>query len=444
MRIINPYSGINFSTVQSVRSITHEHIYAEDKWKSCYDRGIRHFAAMHYQPSAPRFPASNFYYKIEGSNPVLWPYIDFVNLQEGDFDTKEWTLQGRIISFVDKDGNTILTDNLPQIPNNEHPTFTRKLGETTKFLQHFNVLGNLWPECGWGVQGRAALRSGHPLSDLDDFANFFNSANQYWTGKLLFTINHTTARADALTYINAVAGRCPIAFEVFNDDYTDARNEQFVRLYDELLSDGFRLQVTAVVDWQGYISLDMTPAEEEYWQAAYDALPPEEKAQYEDYKAYYAAVGRTRNYDCGCNVLYVPAGYDNLPANDFLTIDGKSYPNKDSETYTKAEAGLDSYIAGTYFASAFGNHQITDLSVSANRVAFSVDNAATSVVAVSNLGRTEVSGNSISVLVKPGMKYIRFEARFNNDEKPDFIYTNPLFIEDNEEKSEAERILLLL
>ena len=143
MNIINPYANIDFSTAQRVRSITHEHIYSPAEWKSCYDRGIRHFPAMHYLPSVPRFPASNFYHKIEGGAPVLAEYTDFIDVMNGDFRTRQWTLQGGVSSFQDADGVRINTDDLPQVPNNEHPTFTQKLGVTTEFLNHFNVLGNL-------------------------------------------------------------------------------------------------------------------------------------------------------------------------------------------------------------------------------------------------------------------------------------------------------------
>lgn len=445
MNIINPYANIDFATAQRVRSITHEHIYSAAEWKSCYDRGIRHFPAMHYLPSVPRFPASNFYHKIEGGAPVLAEYTDFIDVMNGDFSTRQWTLQGGVSSFQDADGVRINTDDLPQVPNNEHPTFTQKLGVTTEFLNHFNVLGNLWPECGWGQNnGTTAQRAGQPLSDLSDFSKFWDTGNQYFANKLLFTINHCASRVSAEVLLQAVAGRCPIAFEIFNDDYSDNYNAQFVKLYDELLSDGYRLFVSAVIDWQGYVCIDLLPEEASYWQTQFNALTPEQQAKYGDYKEYYKSVGRTRDYDCGCNVLFVPSDYDSLPANDFLTISGESYPNKHSDIYTKAEAGLDSYIAGKYYASAFGNHAINDLSVSGGAVTFSVDNTATSVSAITNKRRIQGVGNSVSVSIKPGESYLRFEARFNNDEKPDFIFTNPLWIEDNPDTNTAERLLLLL
>lgn len=445
MNIINPYAGIDFSTAQRVRSITHEHIYNAAQWKSCYDRGIRHFPALHYQPAAPRFPASNFCYKVEGGVPVLAEYTDFVDVANGDFSTRQWTLQGGVSSFQDAGGITINTDDLPQVPNNEHPTFTQELGVTTGFLNHFNVLGNLWPECGWGQQnGNVAQRAGHPLSDLTDFAEFWDAENQYFSDKVFFTINHCASKSAAMLLIQAVSNHCPIAFEIFNDDYTDANNEKFVKLYDELISSGHRMFVSAVIDWQGYVCMDMTAEETAYWQEQFNSLTPEQQAEYGDYKEYYKAVGRTRDYDCGCNVLFVPAGYDSIPANDFLTIGGASYPNKHSNTYTKAEAGLDSYIAGKYYASAFGNHAINDLSINGRLVNFAVDNTATSVSAITNKRRIQVVGNSVSVSIKPGETYLRFEARFDNDAEPDFIYTNPLWIEDNLDTDTAERLLLML
>ena len=104
---------------------------------------------MHYSPACPRFPASNYAYKLQNGTPVLNTYKDFKDIANADYTIVDTELKGSVDSFT-SNGKVIRTDDLPQIPNNEHPTFTKKLGVTTSFLNHFNVLGNLWGEAGWG------------------------------------------------------------------------------------------------------------------------------------------------------------------------------------------------------------------------------------------------------------------------------------------------------
>lgn len=411
MRVINPYEGIDFSTAKRVNSVSHEHILTDVQFKRAYDRGIRHFALVHYGPAVPRYPFSNFYYRSEG---VAWPYLDFVDATHEDQSLNNYNLEDKnyinngYASFVDKDGNTVYTDDVPQVPNNEHPQFTTEIGVTTGFLQHFNVLGNLFPEAGVGVGTPAEARVGHPIYDFNDMTTIFlSSEHQEWNGKILGTVNHCDNPDRVIAYMN----RQPNIFkamEAYNNGYDSTINQQFSDAYDRVLSSGKRLWLTSVVDWQG---------------------------NYGD--------RQEDRYDRGCNVLYVPDNYDSLPANSFLTgTDGKSYINIHPSTYTKAECGLDSYIAGTYYGSGFGNYKITELSVNGKSITFSCDGSPSSIQAITNKGIVNGSGNSITLDIKQGMIYARFVAKYNNDEQKDFIYTQPLWIEDNN-TSIQKRMLIL-
>lgn len=403
MRVINPYADVDFG--KTVKSITHEHIHSAGQWAKAYERGIRHFAAMSYSPAAPRFPASNYLYKIVDGVPVFNTYKDYANLPNGDYTVVDKRLEGAVEEFTDSEGNVIKTDDLPQVPNNEHPTFTRQLGVTTDFLQHFNVLGNMWGEAGWGDNnGGIAERTGHPLCDLSDMSEFLKTGNQYFAnGKVFGTINHCGKVSSAKTLLGSDLGKIPLGFEVFNQGYTRDLNKKFRDCYDALLSEGYRLFAVSVIDWQGYIEKDY--AEDNY-------VPDVD-------------------YDRGCNILLVDDNYATLPANDFKVIDGKEYPNYHSETYTKAEAGLDCYINGRFYASGLGNHRITELYEKNGIIKFSVDGTPSSLSVITNIGRESVSGNSLSYNIEKGVSYVRFEVFYDNDEKKDFIFTNPIWVEDN-------------
>lgn len=403
MKIVNPYNGIDFSTVQYVNSVSHEHILTDVNFKRAYDRGIRHFGLVHYGPAVPRYPFSNFYYKENGTP---YKYTDFVDDSHEDQSLNDYSLTEKEYidhsypSFIDAEGNTIYTDDVPQVPNNEHPQFTIEIGVTTGFLQHFNVLGNLWPEPGVGTSGVRGSRNGHPIYDFTDIQQrFLNVGNQLWANKIFGTINHCYDADRAISYIRRVP-QVFLGMEAFNNGYSDEVNQSFLDAYDKVLKSGLKIWLTAVVDWQGN--------------------------------------GGNVDYDRGCNVLLVPSNYNSLPANDFTVINNKSYVKQHSSTYTKAECGLDCYIAGKFFGSGFGNHRITALDVIERKITFSCDNgngtttkAPTYIAAITNKGVTVGSGNSISVDIKSGISFVHFHAKYDNDDYKDFILTQPIFIDDN-------------
>ena len=57
--IINPYSDVDFAECRRVISMTHEHIGLQARLQSAYNRGLRLFASVWYQPSSPVYPYSN-------------------------------------------------------------------------------------------------------------------------------------------------------------------------------------------------------------------------------------------------------------------------------------------------------------------------------------------------------------------------------------------------
>lgn len=407
MKIINPYEGIEFGTAQRVNSITHEHIFDSEKLKAAYDRGIRHFCNLHYLPAVPRYPISNFYYKVVDGVPSPWLYKDWADPANNDFTLVDTAFIGTIADFEDINGNLIHVDDIPQIPNAEHTHFIRQtINGVNSPYPHFSTPGSLLPDAGNGNGIAIEYRNQYPTMPKEQIHDFCANENLLFENKVFGTINHCS---EVNLIIEMFRDYAPLfkAMELSNTTSGKENSKLFRRAYDVVLSKGYRLWGVSVQDWQN--------------------------SNAADWGIYY---------DFGCNVLYVPDNYGSLPANDFLTIDGKKYTNKHSPVYTKAEAGLDAYIAGKFYASGFGRQKITSLNVNGNVVYFEVDGNPSEICAITNQGIIKGSGNSLSVSIKEGDIFLRFEAYYYNDDPIDFIFTQPIFVEDNEDSS--EQLLLLL
>lgn len=386
--VFNPYDGVNFADVVRVNSISHEHIFNQERFARAYNRGIRHFCCLHYQPATPRFPFS-------GWRTV---YKDYTSLE--DLTLEDKVNSGGVASFVDKNGNTIYTDDLPQVPNAEHPCFSGA-------GMHFNVIGSVFPDAGYGTFGTTAWRLEHPLYNISQIPALFGDPDMKHFGKIFGTINHNTSITQAKKVISAGGGIFQ-GYEIFNQGYTRSVNRTFREVYDNLLSQGYRLFCLSVVDWQGDIASAGMPGE--------------------DMEHYVPEV----DFDRGCNVLLFGADYESLPANCF---------DKDNYVYSKAEAGLDAYITGRYYASGLGVHYITGLDVRIGGVDISFDSPA-DVTAITNRGKKEfTNASSVSAQIDPDVTYLRFEARFPDY---DFIYTNPIWFDGKDGGGSAQKLLIVL
>lgn len=451
MKFINPYNGINFGTVTRVKAISHEHIVSTSRLKNAYDRGIRYFAAVNYTPAAVSYPLDNFsqivrdwcYLDVSeqfpdgGDNgddrystirarknvPSFYSYhqqglvITYKNLSNervyekliSDPSGIEWSdvcaddsawrlfpaseLQNELVlvdcvytsgfpSFTDKDGNTVDTSSLVQLPNSEHTRIRYDFDSDNGVCPHLNVLGTLWNEPSHSYKKSNQFTYDYPIHDLPSLnLNVLDTEKQLFEGKIFGTINHT----GDVSVVRKVLNGSPNVFkamELFNQYYSPTERQSFRNAYDALLREGFRIWGTSVVDWQG-------------------ARTPESEAECP--------------FDRGCNVLLIN-GYDSISGNN-----------------AKSEAGLDAYLDGRFYASGLGNHYITELSTFANTVFFSVDGSPSKIQAITS-GRTiEGTGNTMSVDILPEETYIRFEVFYYDNEKTDmdFIFTNPVFIEDN-------------
>lgn len=438
--LINPYIGVDFAGTPRVPANSHEHIYTGGLFQGAYRRGIRAFACVNYFPSAPSVAPSGKLGMQADQNFASWdiPVIDWAdpnNVPENFFDMTLEELapylttrhyQGTYPTITDGEGNTVQTEGVPQISNMEFAFLPWERGDLSdRISQHFNLLGNLY---GWPTNGmrdssifpgmtweeEKIWRSQHPLYSMEDLIGLVrqNTYRQF-DGKVFGTINHNDSVSGIKRYLDTYPDIFK-AMECFNQCYSRQQNEYFRSAYDAILSQGYRIWGTAVSDWQGTRESwgGLTPAEKAEWTALYEALPDAEKAQYESVSAFYAATAQKEcgTIDRGCNVLYIP-NYDSLLAQG---------------PKVAAEAALDAYIAGRYYMSAWGQKRITALSVSESSATFTVSESAQELRAITDAGRTTGSGNTITIPIVPGTKYVRFEAYFAD---ADFIFTNPVFYE---------------
>lgn len=410
LRIINPYEGIDFANAVRVNAISHEHIYEHESesgflsvhFKEAYDRGIRAFACVDYQPACPSYPLGKFSVN----------YRDYTSYEDLTMITKNY--HGGLRSIVDAVGNTVNTDDVPQLPNAEHPVwcFNKNGGRTFGF--HFNVLGNIWGEPGWGVNDMADAqwRRQHVLYDVENDCEhiFTNPDNQLFHGKIFGTVNHPSNIKFITEFLN-YAPNVVKAVEIYNNTVSFEKTELYKEECDELFRKGYKFWLVSVVDWQG------------------------------DFQNEFA-VNR------GCNQLYMPESYASLPANPFTWNSESEEYSFNPSVYSKAEAILDCYLSGKFAASGYGNHHITNVSVDGRNVTFSVDGTPKRLIGITGKDKiTYQNTNTITMFVPKGAKFVRFEAYYYNSGEidpvdKDFVFSQPIFFEESD--SMTEKMLLLL
>lgn len=439
--INNPYAGVDFQNTPRLPANSHEHIYIGYSFQEAYRRGIRVFGCVNYFPSAPSVAPSGKLGLQTDQNFASWdiPLLDWAdpnNVPENFFNMTFEELapylttrhyQGAYPTIKDLENNTIQTADIPQIGNMEFAFLPWQRGILNdRISQHFNLLGNLYGYPTNGMTSAATFpgmtwleerewRQAHPLYAMTDLIGFARQ-NQYrqFDGKMFGTINHN----DNVTGIKRYLDTYPDIFramECFNQYYSRQKNNAFRSAYDSILSQGYRIWGTAVVDWQGSRETfgGLTAEETAQWTTAYNALTEEEKAEYGSVSAYYeaTAVKECGEKDRGCNVLYIP-NYDSLLAQG---------------PKVAAEAALDAYIAGRYYMSAWGQKRITNLSVNETSATFTVSESAQELRAITDNGSITGTGNTITIPIQFGTQYVRFEAYFND---ADFVFSNPVFFTD--------------
>lgn len=449
--IINPYNGVDFASTPRVAANSHEHIYNGSTFERVYRKGTRVFACVNYFPSAPSVCPSGKLGLSQPANFSSWriPVEDWIDPEDIPSEVKDNAFnmslaelspykttryyEGSYPTITDGQGNTIQTADVPQIANMEFAFIPWVRGTINdRISQHFNVLGNLFPIPTNGMSASAIFenmtwdeeklwRIQHPLYSMEELMSYVTNSNyQQFNGKIFGTANHNYDVNGLKKYFD----RYPQVFkamECFNQCYSRNYNNAFRSAYDTLLKDGYRIWGTAVTDWNGTREQDLLPSEQSEWIAAYNALTPEEKAQYSNWKDYYNATAEKEcpDYDRGCNVLYIP-NYNELYSQG---------------AQVAAEAALDAYIAGRYYMSGFGRYRITNLNIQDSYVSLTISENAESLRGIASDNIIESTGNTILVPITKKTTYVRFEAYFSD---ADFLFTNPIFIEHEQEAGDEE------
>lgn len=431
MKIINPYDGIDFKNTPRILGNTHEHIYNISQVKKAYDRGIRVFGCVNYFPSAPSvspkhltdegLPSKLSKWKVpfniwdltfdENNEPILPE--NYPNIKPEDTPVKVFYYEGSIPSFEDKDGNTIYTDDLPQIANCERTNkwIDRNFsGHYDMRCNHFNLLGYLNGEAtnytyyytqGYFENDSTKERSFYHRYSLTSFQEDCNYANlpenQQFENLIFGTANHPyygNTNINQLREMIDNSNGVIKAIEFYNDGCW-ADTQIVLEWADILYKEGYRFWGVAVVDWQS------------------------------DYKENAEAT-----FNRGCNTLLIP-NYDNIQSAD-----------------EKARTALKTYIDGKFYACGTGLHYITNISISGSKITFSVDSNASKIVISSSKSKQSYTNvSSVDYMITYGDIYVRFEAYFYQDENDmDFIFSNPIWIENNggnDNKMKKDLLLLL-
>lgn len=488
MKFVNPYNDVIFGTTPRVMSNSHEHIFNDSQFRQAWLQGIRIFACVNYSPSAPSVSTKTLNSDNEQCTFANWkiPVKDWINtdvpdnyLQLSENEREQYMTvryyEGgyESISWPNPTPTTIYPKFIPQIANSEHANhkWTNDVNSDYE-VTHHNVLGSLVTEPtngfnntiptnelypGFDVSGNLdtiakerSWRARHALYSMVELTEkYINTDKQQFNGKIFGTVNHSHAE-EVEEYFNLYP-QIFKALELFNQYYSPLKNERYRERYDFLLREGYRIFGVAATDWIDTIETysGLEPEEQAEWTARWNALTAEEKAQYSNsITTYYnATVVREARFNRGANMLYI----DDYNEANIDTLE---------KAMVVAEKGLDSYIAGRYYMTGTGVNYIESLSVSASQemISIRVSGNPSNIRAITSKRVIESTGNTLSVLIERGETYIRFEAYYHNHPEgwdsmtsaeqkeyisqgvEDFLFTNPIWIEDNENPISQENV----
>ena len=202
---VNPYSNINWSTDEQIRSMSHWHLLTQAEFDMAIADGYRHFAISHYQPSVPREDLSLYFSNVP--------------------------------------------DNVVSSPNSEKPNSSNVGG-----VYHFNALGSYATGGGHNADEKANLVPWQTKYD-EVFANLkYPDGGGITLNHPLYYPTQTLATLlEMLDYDERVLG-----VEMFNGDYgilnpgngqDKIYDTRFIDTWDAILSTGRRCWGFAVIDW---------------------------------------------------------------------------------------------------------------------------------------------------------------------------------------------------
>ena len=269
MKIINPYNGVNWATVNRVQSLGHGHSHslnvnqAFKSVKAWYDDGIRHFAYSNYYPSSPTYPIGN---------DSLWCR----GVTEDNVKYANWIAENHITDII-------------QSPNAEHHN-VKNTSDTIISRLHINGIGSTFSS--GNPPNVSPVGCQIPWSDL--FDNIIDDLQYDDAGGI--TINHPVwtmaASSNKLTYAEIIKmldyDHRVLGIEIYNHtSETSESNGWALDLFDQILKTGRKCWGFAVPDhhFPGYKSGEGS--------AGRNVLLVESKTEYDCLKAY-----RNGNFYC--------------------------------------------------------------------------------------------------------------------------------------------------
>lgn len=465
--INNPYGGVDWLSTPRVKAVSHEHVYNASTLAKMYDRGIRFFASVHYQPACPRYPFSSFsetyedwhFFDIDSQSAPAFAYTDVLSARK-KIPVK---LSGVTTNYRQKDLVFAYTDNA-----------IKKYNKLIRDLQE----GETWDECCEDVSAWVELSENEVGDELikknktleGGFPSFTSkSSAAEWTG-----ISSVSFAGDGETHNSDDFPRIPNAE---HPCFGGIRGNHFNVLGTTATEAGW--SVGATTNWRLAHVLynisdinDVFPTSKSFYggklfgtlnhSSAVDIFKTIQNlsswfkgievfnngSSLTDNTGYLQAFhqllneGRTafcvaatdwqgdfRNcsdVDGGTNVLYMPSNYESLSVSD------------------KSKAGMDSYCGGKFVASRFGTKHVVDFSVDENDgiAHFEVSGVAKNLSLVFN-GKyvTQHDVSEMSVKIPRGTKNVTGEAWFADGNQQiyksntkladdaDFIFTQAIIVE---------------
>lgn len=316
-------------------------------------------------------------YPIDGWTAEYEDYTDETGLVKA---TRTET--GAIADFVDNNGDTVDVSELPSLPNAERVN----LSDYPNI--HLCSLGSTFGDPGWSLLpgnvnptgGIVAWRSAHPVLTFGELLTSIEANKLY--DDIFLTLNHPTEVEN--TYLRMLAYGKINAVEAYNNGYTDEMNQTFRNKIDNFLRAGYRFWLVASTDWQGDYPVDS---------------------------------GRTE--DLGCNVLLLDPNYNSMSKID------------------KEKEILSAYMQGRFYASGKRTIGLSSLTAGEGVVSLTLSETVPTLKIITDSETIELSNvSNASYNIKNPTIFVRFEAFSGTD----FLFTNPIFF--NKNNNRHKRIIL--
>lgn len=493
MKILyNPYSDVDWQSSPRVKAVSHEHAYSDRSIARMYDRGIRFFCHVHYQPAAIRVPLSDIDSSFEDWNYFDASYVmgkNYATTSEARKDVPDilsnvicnFKQEGLIVAY--KDSNAVQKWTILKRDVADGETWTECCDDssawdetddeevmTSRLSRHIRTLKYSIPT--FQSQASADYYEGsipaiafagdgllHYTDDIPQIPNaehvLFRPIRHF---NVLGTLNGeagwSVGATNGFRYTHPLYGDKTDGADYIGDVFPTSSSFYDGKLFGTQNHDNSVSQFEKLQDmypwFKGFeiYNNDSTryPTEANPRESFEGFIDSFHKILNDGYTAYCLAVcdwqddyRGASDVDGGTNVLYLPNNYDSLSVAD------------------KSKAGMDSYINGKFVASRFGSRYVTDFSVDAETkiATFKVSETATRISILFN-GVAESLENSseISVKIPDGTTNITGEAWFGDNgeiwksedklaDSTDFIFTQAIIVDTMKKKTFMDEKMMM-